>query len=187
MDLQDESAQADLAALQEQVLSWMVDEVLIDQYAAQAGIKVTAAQLQTELNRMRGSDQARFDEWLSANGMTLASLQEQLRTDLLTAAVRDQVTNNVSRRASQVYIRHILLSDDVTADKVLQELEGGANFIATARQYSEDKATSENGGDWVGCPAACSPRCSKRWPSPCSPVKSAALSRRILACTSSRS
>lgn len=147
LDLQDESAQQDLAALQEQVLSWMVDETLIAQFATQAGIEVTAAQLQTELNRMRGSDQARFDEWLSANGMTLASLQEQLRTELLTAAVRDQVTNSISRRAPQVYIRHILLSDDVTAQKVLQELHGGANFIATARQYSEDQATSENGGE----------------------------------------
>ena len=151
LDPQSESAQADLLTLQQQVLSWLVDEVLIAQYADQQGIEVTPSQLQTELNRMRGNDQARFDEWLTANGMTLATLQEQLRKEMITAAVRDQVTGSLSQRAPQVYVRHILLSDEVTAEKVLQELQGGANFIATARKYSEDQATRETGGElgWI--------------------------------------
>lgn len=151
LDLDSATTQADLSELQQQALSWMVDEALIEQYAQQQGIEVTAAQLQIELNRMRGNDQARFDEWLAANGMTLATLQEQLRIQMLTSAVRDAVTGSLSQRAPQVYVRHILLSDEVTADKVLQELQGGANFIATARQYSEDQATKDSGGElgWI--------------------------------------
>ena len=128
LDSQSASAQADLQDLQQQVLGWLVDEALIAQYAQQQGIEVTSSQLQGELDRMRGTDQARFDEWLSANGMTLASLQEQLRSEMLTSAVRDQVTGLLSQRAPQVYVRHILLSDEITAAKVLQELRGGGQF-----------------------------------------------------------
>ena len=47
----------------------------------------------------------------------------------------------------RVHARHILVSDDVTAGKVLDELKGGASFDALAKKYSLDPGSARNGGD----------------------------------------
>ncbi|MFO7916499.1 MAG: peptidylprolyl isomerase [Anaerolineae bacterium] len=136
-----------LQRLEEQVLDWLIDQVLIEDAAKEWGIAVSEEQIDEQIAGMAGQDEERFQRWLSANGLTMKTLRAQVRMDLITAAVRDNVTENLSREVSQVRVRHILLSEESQAQKVLQELQEGANFIATARKYSEDEATREDGGD----------------------------------------
>ncbi|MFZ6030210.1 MAG: peptidylprolyl isomerase [Chloroflexota bacterium] len=47
----------------------------------------------------------------------------------------------------QVWARHILVSDLVTATMLLDEVNNGGDFAALAQQYSTDTASSYNGGD----------------------------------------
>jgi parvulin-like peptidyl-prolyl isomerase len=146
-DADSDEGRAALQRLEEQVLRWMIDQVLIEEAAKERGIHIAKNQIDRQIARMKGQEEERFKKWLSANGLTLEMLREQVRMDLITAAVRDEVMGNLSRTVPQVHVRHILLSEESQAQKVLRELEEGANFIATARRYSEDEATRQEGGD----------------------------------------
>ncbi len=147
LEAKSEAGQQALQKLQEQVLNWMIDQVLIEQAAAAKGIKISESQVETEIARIRGQDQKRFNDWLAANGLTLETLRQQVRTDLITAAVRDAVTASLSRRVMQAHFRHILTSTESAAQAALKQLREGQNFIAVARQLSEDETTRKNGGD----------------------------------------
>ena len=142
-----EEGKRELEALRGHVLDWMIDQVLIEQQAAAQGIAVSEETLDAEIARMKGQDETRFNQWLAASGLTLATLREQMRVDLITAAMRDRVTASLSRDVEQVRLRHILLSEEVTAGRVLQQLRQGENFIILAREFSEDETTRNSGGD----------------------------------------
>ena len=138
---------AALAELQTQVLDWMIDQILIEQAASAAGVAVTEQMIDAQVSRIRGNDAARFERWLKASGLTPESLREQVRMDLLTAAMRDQVTEALPRKAEHVRVRHILLSEESVGQEVLNEVAAGKDFVALARQYSEDQVTRGEGGD----------------------------------------
>lgn len=147
LDVRSEAGQQALWQARERVLSWMIDQVLIQQAAAARGISIPEERIEAEIAQMRGNDQARFDRWLAANWLTLESLREQLRLDLVTAAVRDGVTESVSRKVMQIHARHILTSGESAARDALRRLKQGENFIALAREVSEDQTTRPSGGD----------------------------------------
>ena len=136
-----------LRHLQAQVLDWMIDQVLIEQAALSHGIVISEATIDAQVSRMRGQDEARFSKWLAASGLSVESLRQQLRMDLLTAAMRDRVTVKLPRKVMQIHVRHILLSEESAAREVLRQLGQGGNLIALARQFSEDEMTRNSGGD----------------------------------------
>jgi len=135
------------AALAEQVLEWLIDRALIAQAAQALGVVVSPEEVEAALASVRGNDAARFTQWLSANGLTEDSFREQLRDDLLMAAVRDRVTAHLPPEAEQVRALHILVGDEALAMRLVTELRGGADFGALARQYSEDEGTRSRGGE----------------------------------------
>jgi parvulin-like peptidyl-prolyl isomerase len=146
-DLTTEAGQEALRRVQDQMLDWMIDQVLIEQAAREAGIGVKPEDVEAQIAQMRGHDAARFEAWLAANGLTLELLQSQVRTDLLTAAVRDLVTAQIPRRVAQYHVRHILVSDEVRAQAALARIRGGESFITVAREASEDDTTRNSGGN----------------------------------------
>lgn len=147
VDAKTDAGKQALQNLQEQVLNWMIDQVLIEQAAAARGVSVPESRVDVEVVRMRGQDQKRFNDWLAANGLTLETLRQQVRTDLVTAAIRDAVTSALSRKVMQAHFRHILTSTEAAAQSALRQLKEGQNFIVVAREVSEDEATRKNGGD----------------------------------------
>ena len=146
-DAKKEASRKALEQLQRQVLDWMIDQVLIEQAAASLGISVSEARVEAEVARMKDRDQKRFEQWLAASGLTPESLRQQLRIDLITSAVRDEVTGSVQREAEQVHVRHILVSDQAAAQLALERLRQGQDFATVAREVSEDGTTRESGGD----------------------------------------
>ena len=146
-DAKREESRKALEQLQKQVLDWMIDQVLIEQAAVSQGVSVSEERVEAEIERMKGTDQERFGQWLAASGLTLDSLRQQLRIDLITSAVRDEVTGSVERKAEQVHVRHILVSDQVAARSALDRLRKGDDFATVAREVSEDGTTRASGGD----------------------------------------
>jgi len=139
--------QAAIAQLRRQVLGWMIDQALIEQAASKAGVTVTDDKLDAEIARLIGNDAAKFDEWLKANGLTRDTFRVQLQRELLSAALQEHVVGSMPTTVEQAHVRHILLASEADAMDVLLKLRSGGDFAALAKQYSQDKATSETGGD----------------------------------------
>lgn len=91
-----------------------------------------------------------FETLLEQSGMTEESLKEQIRASLaVKKAISDTITEADLKAKHKPEIRasHILVKDEETAKKVQAELAAGKSFEELAKQYSEDTASKENGGD----------------------------------------
>ncbi len=147
--LEGEEGQAQLGQIRQNVLNGLVEQALIEQAATAAGISVTDEDLEATVQESIavGQGQESFDQWLAENDLTLDEFREIQRSQLLAGKMIEQVTAVVPTAAEQVHARHILASDPVKAQALLDELGGGVNFAALAQQSSEDISTAANGGD----------------------------------------
>ncbi len=87
--------------------------------------------------------------------ITESDLRRIYESRLLGQKVMDAVLNDLGVTKSeeeQVWARHILVSDEVTATQVLQALNNGGDFAQLAAEYSTDTSNKNRGGDlgWFG-------------------------------------
>ncbi len=148
-DLSSPEGQARLLQAREQILNWMIEQVLIEQTAAQQGIVVTDEDVETELARTieNGGGEEAFQAWLEQNGLTRQDAWNELRAELIGAAVTEQVIASVPESGEQVHARHILVDTQEEAEQLLAQLQAGEDFAELARAYSQDENTREHGGD----------------------------------------
>ncbi len=152
-----EEGQAALLQVRRQILDSLIDQALIEQAAVREGIVISDQKVEEEMARLIGDDATRFEEWLKANNLTRDSFKEQLGQQLLSAAVQEHVIGALPTVVEQVHARHILLSSEADAMDVLLRLRSGEGFSALAKQYSEDQASKEDGGDLGFFPRAVMP------------------------------
>jgi foldase protein PrsA len=146
-----------------QTLSSMIDEELVRQAAEAAGIEVTDADIDAQIEEIRGQF-ATEDEFLSTlamYGMTVEGLEEQMTAEVrLKKLLEPQVDvteeelqayydeNAASfEEPEQVKASHILVATKEEAERLRLELAGGADFAALAKEKSLDTASVEAGGD----------------------------------------
>jgi parvulin-like peptidyl-prolyl isomerase len=131
------------------VLEGLIDGALIEQGAAEMGIQLSEAELESQLlaDIEAGGGQEAFEEWLGVTGQTREEYKESLRQSLLAQRVMEVVTAGVPAEVEQVHARHIVLASEEEARQVRSELEAGADFVVLARERSIDLATQDNGGD----------------------------------------
>ncbi|HML23586.1 MAG TPA: peptidylprolyl isomerase [Aggregatilinea sp.] len=147
-----EPATAD--AFDQSVLQSMIDQVLIEQYAAQQGIEVTDEDVDAELaiqEQIAQQNDQTLEDLVAAQMYTVDEYREAIRDMLLWTRVSEAVTADVSPMATQVHARHILVADEATARAIIDQLNQGADFAQLALQYSLDSSTAASGGDlsWV--------------------------------------
>ncbi len=148
---QDLSTQPDYHA---RVLDSLIDKVLILQAAQAQGITVANADVQAAYDQIvtdRGG-QAEMDKWLAANLYTADQFKAELRAGLLANAVQTQVAASVPTQADQVHAREILVASQEDANKIAEQLAGGADFATLAVNNSLDPSRI-NGGDLGWFPA----------------------------------
>ena len=141
--------QAQLAAVREQVLNGMIDQLLLEQEARRKGIGVSDADLEAAMQEIistSGGPEA-FAAQLAALGQTEAEFRQGQRAAMLATIMRDQVIAEVSSVAPQTHARHILVDSADLANSLLAQLQAGADFTALAQQYSQDTLTRDGGGD----------------------------------------
>jgi foldase protein PrsA len=158
-----------LLDFKQRLLDNLINAALIKQAAKQKGITVSDAEVQKQIDQLRAGfkDDAQFQAALKSAGMTLDTLKEQIKSQVVTnkliqtLASSQQVTQaeiqayynkNKAQFAQKAQKRasHILFkpSDKATAQKVLSQLKAGTiTFAAAAKKYSTDTASAANGGD----------------------------------------
>lgn len=149
------------------VLQQMVQEALINQYAADNHIAVSDADIAARENQLKANYPG--DAWsqmLAARGLTEQDVHDALRLQLiLDSALQHNITITDTQIAqyfnrnhaafdtpAQVCASHILVSDLATANNVeaLLKQHGVSDFAALAQQYSIDPGSKAKGGS-LGC------------------------------------
>jgi len=148
-DLKSEDGQAMLAQMRRQVLDSMIEQVLIGQAATQEGMAVSEEELEAVIQQSieEGGGQASFEEWLKTSDLTYEEFREELRFQLLAMAIFERLAASVPTTAEQVHARHIVVQTEGEAQAILAQLQAGGDFVALARERSQDENTKEAGGD----------------------------------------
>lgn len=148
-DISTAEGQARLLEIRQQVLEAMIDQVLIAQGAAEAGVVVSDEEVQAHVDRSiaEGGGRERFVQWLQANNLTEEEFRENVRAQLLTDALIQHITRDLPQKAPQVHLRQILVSDEALAQELRRRIAEGESFEALAKEFSEDESTRQQGGD----------------------------------------
>ncbi|HEY8290509.1 MAG TPA: peptidylprolyl isomerase [Acetobacteraceae bacterium] len=78
-----------------------------------------------------------------------ALLRKEVAPQITEQAVRARYDQDVAGKKGEeeVHARHILVSDEATAKKIIAELKKGGDFAALSKQYSKDPGAAQQGGD----------------------------------------
>ncbi len=158
------------------ILDSMIEAVLVRQEAKRLGIKVTDKDIDAKLAEIKASypDENSFNEVVKQSGMTMEQIRQSISDQLIYQALYDKVApapkisedqikkyyeDNKSTQFSkepEAHLQHILFAenDKATAEKVLKEIQGGADFGALAAKYSTDPGSKNSGGDLGSAPTS---------------------------------
>jgi foldase protein PrsA len=145
-----------------QVLTQLVQQALIDQYAQDQKITIPQSDIDKKEADIKSKyPPGQFDSILKQQGLTEADVQQILRQQLvIEKAVAPMVhvtdadiaayfakNHATLDKPPQVRARHILVADEKTADMIEGKLKAGGNFADLAKQYSTDPSTKDKGGE----------------------------------------
>lgn len=152
-----------LASGGSQALQNMIDKELIRQEAEKAGIKVTADDIEQQLDSIRGtfSSEEEFQQTLAMYNMTVEDLKKDMESQVqLRKLLEPQVKvtdddikqyfdSNLEglKEPEQVKASHILVATEEEAKTILADLKNGGDFAKIAQEKSLDTDSKENGGD----------------------------------------
>jgi len=131
------------------ILDVMIEQVLTEQAAVATGDVVSDADvdayMQVMIDENGGAEafQAKLTEW----GETYEDAWQEVRAQLIGMAMMQRVIESVPATAEHVHARHILVDTSQEAERILAQLQTGAEFAALAQAYSQDTSTRESGGD----------------------------------------
>jgi peptidyl-prolyl cis-trans isomerase C len=121
------------------IFDQMVQEALLTRYARQNGIGVSPSLVDDAV--LQSVTPAENSPFLITAPERVKAATEQLRLEV----------NARNTRADMIRARQILVLDQATADKVIADLNGGADFAVIAREQSLDGNSKDKGGDlgWI--------------------------------------
>ncbi len=147
-DLDTPEGQQILAEGRQWVLNLMIEQLLIEQQAAQAGLVIAESDLDATVAQLRADiGDAAFEQWLADEDMSLEEMRERLRGDMIATQMANQIAEGISAQADHVHARHIVVATEEEARQILGQLQAGADFATLARTYSQDSSTRDLGGD----------------------------------------
>jgi parvulin-like peptidyl-prolyl isomerase len=153
--------------LQNQAVQFLVQREQFEQEAKALDVEVTEKQVDARLKQIQkqyfGGDEKKYEKQLKDQGLTDAQVRKDIRAQLVSEKIFQNVTRDVKVTDSQAEdyyqknkaqysqpasrdVRHILVKTKAKADAIEQQLKGGANFAALAKANSEDTGSKENGG-----------------------------------------
>lgn len=138
VDFKSESGQRQLEAFRTRALDGVINAAYTKKLAEQNHVAVTNQEVNDQIaiiqtqNRI-GDNQKVFEDVLKEFwGWSVDDFKRELKQQLLAQKVVDKLDTGTHQRATDV----------------LGKVNGGGDFAALAKQYSEDKNTAQNGGDY---------------------------------------
>lgn len=120
----------------DQIKENLVRIELIAQQAEKDGLtKDPEVATRLELSRLNLLQQAAAQKYLKDRTPSEAELRAEYESQMASSPM------------VEYHARHILLSSEENARKVIQQLDGGADFVKLARTLSSDKGSAAKGGD----------------------------------------
>ncbi len=131
------------------VLDALIEQTLINQAAAAAGVSISPELVAAKLADLRqsASESGSFDEWLAANQWSLEAFTTALTSEMMVEAMIANITADVPYTVEQVRASYIQLDDAALAESLLSQIKEGADFADLAARYSRDSVTGPAGGD----------------------------------------
>jgi len=157
-----------LLDFKQRLLDNLVNAKLIEQAAKDKNIKISDAEVKKQIDQLKAGfkDQTQFEDALKSAGMTVETLTEQIRQQLMTQklieslskdekvsaadiktyynANKSQFFQKASKRASHILFK---VEDKKKAAAILAKVQAGGDFAALAKANSIDTATAAKGGD----------------------------------------
>jgi foldase protein PrsA len=153
--------------LETQAVAYLVQRLEYEQQAGELGIEVTEKDLDAKVAEVRkqyfGGNDKKFLKQLKEQGYTEASFRDDLRSQLLSEKLYKEVTKGTSVTDAEIQkyyqdnkaqyevpdsreVRHILVQTKAEADALYDQIKGGGDFAALAKQKSKDPGSASNGG-----------------------------------------
>lgn len=130
------------------MLDIMIEQLLIEQAAKEAGVNVTEEELDATIQSLYDEiGKAAFEEWLTNEDMSLEEMRERLRSDMIATQMANQIADSVPAQSEHIQARHILVATEEEAQQILSQIQAGGDFVQLARTYSQDISTRDVGGD----------------------------------------
>jgi parvulin-like peptidyl-prolyl isomerase len=153
--------------LQNQAVQFLVQREQFEQEAEALDVEITDKQVEDRLKQIQqqyfGGDKAKYEKQLKDQGLTDAQVRKDIRAQILSEKIYENVTRQVKVTDAQVEeyyaknkaqysqpesreVRHILVKAKAKADALYQQLQDGGDFAALAKANSEDTGSKDNGG-----------------------------------------
>ena len=149
------------------LVQFLVERVQLEQKASELGIEVTDEQVAERLAALKqtqfGGSDAKLQAELAKRHVTLASLEADIRAQLVRERLYAKITRGVRvtdeevrdyyhahmdayRTPASRLVRQIRVRDQARAEAVYKQLQDGADFAQLAKRYSTDRSSAASGG-----------------------------------------
>jgi parvulin-like peptidyl-prolyl isomerase len=153
--------------LKNQAVQFLVQREQFEQEASALDVEITDKQVDARLVQIQkqyfGGDKKKFDKQLKDQGLTEAQVRKDIRSQIVSEKIFEEVTRKVKVTDKQVEdyynknkaqysqpqsreVRHILVKTKAQADDLYGQLKAGADFATLAKKFSEDTGSKANGG-----------------------------------------
>jgi foldase protein PrsA len=157
-------------AVKQKIVSGLVEQKEWELQAKSMGLKVTDKEVETQLDALKQQyfqgDEKKYEAELVRQNLTDKQVRDELRSRLLSDKIRKAVTKiaKVTDADIQAYyeknaaqyaqpasrdVRHILVKTQAQAQRLYNQIKGGADFAALAKKYTQDQASKADGGKFT--------------------------------------
>lgn len=126
--------------LRVKILDGLIEDKVIFLEAQKRQISVTEPEVKAAYDKQRAQTPDFEGKIKQLYGMSPDEFRQVVAETLLKEKVKKAVL-------TRVHLRHILTDSESTARLVKGRLEGGADFAAMAKEFSQDAQTKDTGGD----------------------------------------
>jgi foldase protein PrsA len=165
-----EPGTAEYEALKATVVKGLVEQKEWELEGEAMGIEVTDQEIETELDKLKQQyfqgDEQKYSAELAKQGLTDEDVRNELRTRILTNKIFEAVTKKVTVTDADIQayydknptqyqqpasreVRHILVKTEALAQKLHDQIQGGADFAKLAKKYTQDQASKADGGKFT--------------------------------------